>query len=82
MTYTIEHLNEARDAKRERACRGEDCGDYRGSVKPRLPSPLEDDLEQGICELVASLVFKMQSNHDFLTRLLIRDAEDDFEIPF
>jgi hypothetical protein len=92
MTYTIQQLNEARTAKRERRNRGEATGNYgiRPLTKTEQAAMDEirfqgmDELERGIFEIVQSLVFHRASEAEQLRLYLLENEEPNglIEIPF
>jgi hypothetical protein len=78
MRCTIEQLNEARAAKNERRCRGEQVG---GKWKPADRGPQADpfdgldELEAAIAEIVQSLATERQNEDEMLSLFMQENAE-------
>lgn len=78
MRCSIAQLNEARAAKHERRCRGEQVG---GKWKPANRGPQNDPyegmdaLERGIAEIVQALVTERQNEDETLSLVLQLNAE-------
>jgi hypothetical protein len=92
MTYTIQQMNEARAAKRERRNRGEAVGNH--GVRPLAKTERAavdemrfegmDALERGIFEIVQGVAFRNASEKEKLRICLLENEEPggSLEIPF
>jgi hypothetical protein len=88
MTYTIEQMNAARAARRERRNRGEATGNHgiRPLTKTERAAVDEirfagmDELERGIFEIVQSIVFHRASEAEKLRLYLLENEEPEGEI--
>ncbi len=78
MRFTIAQLNEARAAKNERRCRGEQVG---GRWKPADRGPegtqaiVLDDLESAFAEIAQSLATERQNEDEMLSLFMQENAE-------
>lgn len=92
MRYTIEQLNAARQAKRERSNRGESSGNHgirqlTATERADRDGPYNgyaDQLDADIAEIVQSLMFQLEQNEEIIELYMLQNSEPHgaIEIPF